>query len=196
MALFLGGDPPRMVRGMGEYYLPTIPFFSVFMHRVGSVVGTPSNCAHLLGQEEAIMVFPEGERGFVKTYRQRYQLQRFGLGFMRLALETDTPIVPVGMIFRGGRVRREEGRAGEDPDPRVDRRRAPRAPQLVLLTQARRREPAARTQARGGCAAPRGAHLKQRAISSDELPVIQRRRAAWRVPPARMPVRREARGGS
>ena len=44
------------------------------------------------------MVFPEGERGFVKTWRQRYQLQRFGLGFMRLALETATPIVPVGIV--------------------------------------------------------------------------------------------------
>jgi 1-acyl-sn-glycerol-3-phosphate acyltransferase len=98
MALVLEGDPPRMVRGMGEYYLPTIPFFSVFMHRVGSVVGTPANCAQLLGHEEAIMVFPEGERGFVKSYRKRYQLQRFGLGFMRLALETDTPIVPVGIV--------------------------------------------------------------------------------------------------
>ena len=98
MSLFLDGNPPRIVRGMGEYYLPTIPFFSVFMHRVGSVVGTPTNCAHLLGHEEAIMVFPEGERGFVKTFRQRYQLQRFGLGFMRLALETDTPIVPIGIV--------------------------------------------------------------------------------------------------
>ena len=44
------------------------------------------------------MVFPEGERGFVKTLRHRYELQRFGLGFMRLALETDTPIVPVGIV--------------------------------------------------------------------------------------------------
>jgi 1-acyl-sn-glycerol-3-phosphate acyltransferase len=34
----------------------------------------------------------------VKTFRQRYQLQRFGLGFMRLALETGTPIVPVGIV--------------------------------------------------------------------------------------------------
>jgi 1-acyl-sn-glycerol-3-phosphate acyltransferase len=52
----------------------------------------------LLEQNEAIMVFPEGQRGFVKTYRQRYQLQEFGLGFMRLALESDTPIVPVGIV--------------------------------------------------------------------------------------------------
>jgi 1-acyl-sn-glycerol-3-phosphate acyltransferase len=34
----------------------------------------------------------------VKTYAHRYELQRFGLGFMRLALETGTPIVPVGIV--------------------------------------------------------------------------------------------------
>lgn len=98
MAMLLEANPPRAVRGMAEYYLPTIPFFNVFMHRLGSVVGTPENCVHLLERGEAIMVFPEGRRGFVKPYRKRYQLQRFGLGFMRLALETDTPIVPVGIV--------------------------------------------------------------------------------------------------
>ena len=98
MAMLLDAEPPRAVRGMAEYYLPTLPFFGTAMHRLGSVVGTPSNCAQLLDRGEAIMVFPEGERGFVKPYSQRYQLQRFGLGFMRLALETDTPIVPVGIV--------------------------------------------------------------------------------------------------
>jgi 1-acyl-sn-glycerol-3-phosphate acyltransferase len=97
-SLLMEGEPPRIVRGMAEYFLPTIPFFNVFMQRCGSVVGTPENCVQLLSQGEAIMVFPEGERGFVKTYDKRYQLQRFGLGFMRLALETGTPIVPVGIV--------------------------------------------------------------------------------------------------
>jgi 1-acyl-sn-glycerol-3-phosphate acyltransferase len=97
-ALFLEGDPPRIVRGMAEYFLPTIPFFNVFMQRFGSVVGTPENCSQLLEQGEAIMAFPEGQRGFVKTYGHRYELQEFGLGFMRLALETGTPIVPVGIV--------------------------------------------------------------------------------------------------
>ncbi|MEM7408785.1 MAG: lysophospholipid acyltransferase family protein [Myxococcota bacterium] len=97
-SLFLEGEPPRVVRGMGEYFLPTIPFFNVMMHRMGSVVGRPENCVQLLEEEEAIMAFPEGERGFVKTFDQRYQLQRFGLGFVRLALETGTPIVPVGIV--------------------------------------------------------------------------------------------------
>jgi len=98
MAMLLEAEPPRAVRGMAEYYLPTIPFFSTFMHRMGSVVGTPENAVQLLEQEECLMVFPEGERGFVKPFSQRYRLQRFGLGFMRLALETDTPIVPVGIV--------------------------------------------------------------------------------------------------
>jgi 1-acyl-sn-glycerol-3-phosphate acyltransferase len=98
MALLLEAEPPRMARGMAEYYLPQIPFFSVLMHRCGSVVGTPGNCVQLLENEEAVMVFPEGARGFVKPFRKRYQLQSFGLGFMRLAMETATPILPVGIV--------------------------------------------------------------------------------------------------
>ncbi len=44
------------------------------------------------------MVFPEGARGANKPFHKRYQLQRFGPGFMRLALETGAPIVPVGIV--------------------------------------------------------------------------------------------------
>jgi 1-acyl-sn-glycerol-3-phosphate acyltransferase len=97
-SMFLEAEPPRIVRGMGEYFLSTIPFFNVMMQRMGSVVGTPHNCVQLLEREEAIMAFPEGAGGFVKTWGQRYRLQRFGLGFMRLALETRTPIVPIGIV--------------------------------------------------------------------------------------------------
>ncbi|MGI9590167.1 MAG: lysophospholipid acyltransferase family protein [Myxococcota bacterium] len=97
-AMFFDAEPPRVVRGMAEFFLSTLPFFNVMMHRRGSVVGRPENCVRLLEQGEAIMVFPEGERGFVKTYDQAYELQRFGLGFMRLALETATPIVPIGIV--------------------------------------------------------------------------------------------------
>lgn len=97
-ALLLEAEPPRLARGMAEYYLPEIPWFGTFMHRGGSVVGRPENCRQLLDQGEAIMVFPEGSRGFVKPYSKRYQLQRFGYGFARLALENEVPIVPVGIV--------------------------------------------------------------------------------------------------
>jgi 1-acyl-sn-glycerol-3-phosphate acyltransferase len=98
MALFLEGEPPRIARGMAEYYLPTLPFFNVAMQRMGSVVGTPQNCVALLENDEAVMVFPEGQRGFIKPYSEAYELQEFGLGFMRMALQTGAPIVPVGIV--------------------------------------------------------------------------------------------------
>ena len=98
MAMLMEAEPPRLVRGMAEYYLPQLPFFGTLMHRAGSVVGTPENCVQLLEHDEAVMVFPEGAEGFVKPFSKRYQLQRFGPGFMRLAIGTDTPIVPVGIV--------------------------------------------------------------------------------------------------
>lgn len=98
MALFLECEPPRIARGMAEYYLPRLPFFNVAMQRMGSVVGTPQNCVTLLENDEAVMVFPEGQRGFIKPYHQAYELQEFGLGFLRMALQTGTPIVPVGIV--------------------------------------------------------------------------------------------------
>jgi 1-acyl-sn-glycerol-3-phosphate acyltransferase len=51
----------------------------------------------MLEAGECVMVFPEGARGANEPFRKRYQLQRFGTGFMRLALESGCPIVPVGI---------------------------------------------------------------------------------------------------
>ncbi len=97
-SLLLDGDPPRAVRSMIERWVPTLPFVSTFFARLGQVLGTPENCRRLLRQEEAVLVFPEGVRGINKTYDHAYQLQDFGHGFMRLALETGTPIVPVAVV--------------------------------------------------------------------------------------------------
>ncbi len=97
-ALLLEADPPRVARPMGEYWIPRIPWANVALARGGAMVGTPANCEHMLNNGECVMVFPEGVRGISKPFRQRYQLQRFGLGFMRLALESDVPIVPVGIV--------------------------------------------------------------------------------------------------
>ncbi|OJT21119.1 glycerol acyltransferase [Archangium sp. Cb G35] len=98
VALLLEADPPRAIRSMVEKWVPSLPYVSTFMARVGQIVGTPENCRRLLEADEAILVFPEGVRGLGKLWPQRYQLQDFGLGFMRLALETDTPIVPIAVV--------------------------------------------------------------------------------------------------
>jgi len=97
-ALILKADPPRMARTMVERFIPTLPFASYLFNRWGQITGTPDNCRRLLEDEEAILVFPEGVRGISKPFSRRYQLQDFGLGFMRLALQTGTPVVPVAVI--------------------------------------------------------------------------------------------------
>lgn len=98
VAMLTEATPPRPIRSMVEKWVPTLPFVSTFFSRIGQVVGTPENCRALLERDEAILVFPEGIKGISKLYPQRYQLQEFGLGFMRLALETNTPIIPIAVI--------------------------------------------------------------------------------------------------
>jgi 1-acyl-sn-glycerol-3-phosphate acyltransferase len=97
-AMFLDTDPPRIIRSMVEKWTQTLPFISTMFSRVGQVVGVPENARRLLDLGEAILVFPEGARGISKSFAERYKLGEFGLGFMRLALETGTPIVPIAVI--------------------------------------------------------------------------------------------------
>jgi 1-acyl-sn-glycerol-3-phosphate acyltransferase len=97
-ALLLDADPPRFVRSMVEKWTATLPWVGEFFARCGQIVGVPENCIRLLEMEEAVLVFPEGARGISKTFDQRYRLTEFGLGFMRMALETQAPIVPVAVV--------------------------------------------------------------------------------------------------
>jgi 1-acyl-sn-glycerol-3-phosphate acyltransferase len=97
-ALLLDKSPPRFARSMIERFVPTLPFVSYMLSRWGQITGTPENCRRLLEDEECILVFPEGARGISKPFSRRYQLAEFGNGFMRLALETRTPIVPCAVI--------------------------------------------------------------------------------------------------
>ncbi len=97
-AMFMDAEPPRFVRAMVEKWAQALPFVSLLFSRVGQVVGVPDNARRLLERDEALLVFPEGSRGISKPYEDRYRLTDFGLGFMRLAIETNTPIVPVALI--------------------------------------------------------------------------------------------------
>jgi len=97
-SMMLDVEPPRLVRGMVERWVPGLPWFSTLFTRCGQVVGDPTNCQELLGRGQSIMVFPEGAKGSGKDWWHRYQLQSFGSGFVRLALQAGTPIVPVAIL--------------------------------------------------------------------------------------------------
>lgn len=89
---------PRFPRAMIERFFPTIPYLGNLLNEVGAVLGDPVNCSKMLANDEAIIIFPEGVRGSGKLYRDRYQLKRFGNGFMHLAMKHKATIIPVGVI--------------------------------------------------------------------------------------------------
>ncbi|MGA9522410.1 MAG: lysophospholipid acyltransferase family protein [Myxococcaceae bacterium] len=99
-SLFLEKDPPRLVQAMAERFVSRVPFLSEWAQRTGQLTGLPEHAVRLLEDERLLLVFPEGARGTAKLYWERNSLVDFGTGFMRLALQTRSPIIP--MAFLGG----------------------------------------------------------------------------------------------
>ncbi|ARU56215.1 MAG: acyltransferase family protein [Pseudomonadales bacterium] len=91
-------EKPRMPRAMIERFFPTVPLLGNFLNQLGAVLGDPVNCSKMLKNGEAVIVFPEGIRGSGKLYKDRYQLQRFGNGFLHLAMQNNATIIPVGIV--------------------------------------------------------------------------------------------------
>lgn len=97
-SLFLEMDPPRHAHGMVELFAQNWPFVSELFSRAGQLPGLPEHAIRFLENDRMLMVFPEGARGTGKLFKDRYQLVRFGTGFMRIALQTRSPIVPFAFI--------------------------------------------------------------------------------------------------
>ena len=99
LALALDHPAHRRLRPLAENFVFHFPFIGVLLNRFGAVRACQENAEALLREGEAVAVFPEGVKGLGKPFRKRYQLQRFGRGgFIRLALRTRTPIVPVAIV--------------------------------------------------------------------------------------------------
>lgn len=89
----------RDLRWLSEDFIYYLPFAGTFMTRLGAVRACPENAERLLAKGGAVAVFPEGEKGIGKLFRQRYRLQRFGRGgFIRLGLRTQSPIIPAAIV--------------------------------------------------------------------------------------------------
>lgn len=89
----------RLVRTLYATWFPTLPFLSDFLTKCGQVLATDDNGTRLLEQDELTAVFPEGYKGVGKLYTERYRLARFGRGgFVRMALRTGTPLIPVAVV--------------------------------------------------------------------------------------------------
>ncbi len=100
-SVFFDLEPPRLAQGMAEKFLERLPFTAQVAARLGQLTGLPDNARRLLEDERLLMVFPEGARGTAKRFFERDSLVRFGTGFVRLAVETNTPIVPFAFVGGG-----------------------------------------------------------------------------------------------
>lgn len=97
-AMLTNPHAPRAAKAMVERFLPSVPFVGNWLNSVGAVIGDPINCERMLEKDEAIIVFPEGVRGSGKIFKDRYKLQRFGHGFVHMAMRHQAPIIPVGIV--------------------------------------------------------------------------------------------------
>ncbi len=88
---------PRAPKGMYERFIPTLPFFSIWFSQMGGAVGDTENCIRMLNNDEAVIVFPEGAKGISKPTSQKYKLQKFGRGFIHMAKQTNSPVIPIGI---------------------------------------------------------------------------------------------------
>lgn len=62
--------------------------------KMGFIEANFENGVRLLRKNNLVVLFPEGENGNFKPSSKKYQLQEFKRGFIRMALETDSQIVP------------------------------------------------------------------------------------------------------
>jgi 1-acyl-sn-glycerol-3-phosphate acyltransferase len=89
----------REVRPLVEDFVFHFPYLGTFINRIGGVRACQENAERLLDGDQLVAVFPEGIKGIGKSFKNRYQLQRFGRGgFIKLALRTRAPIIPVAIV--------------------------------------------------------------------------------------------------
>lgn len=100
-SMLLDAEPPRLPHAMLDKFIHQFPGASQFMARTGQFTGNPDQAKRLLNDERLILAFPEGARGTAKLAKNADTLVEFGTGFMRLALETKSPIIPFGFVGGG-----------------------------------------------------------------------------------------------
>lgn len=71
---------------------------SIPAQKMGFTEATFENGVSALEKNNIIIIFPEGEEGNFKPSSEMYELQEFKRGFIRMAIATQSPIVPTLII--------------------------------------------------------------------------------------------------
>ena len=89
---------PRRVRYLISDWFIELPFWGQWMRRTGQVRASLDVAEKLLQADEIIAIYPEGVRGIGKPFRERYRLIDFHPGFVKLAIASQSPLIPVATV--------------------------------------------------------------------------------------------------
>ncbi len=89
----------RPLFGLGHRMLFEAPYWNRFLMQLGGVEGHRKVARRILEAGHAFMVFPGGEWDVTRPWRERNRVDFAGrTGFVRLAVETGVPLLPVGAV--------------------------------------------------------------------------------------------------
>lgn len=109
-ALSVYDDQDRIVRGMAHDAWFKAKPTAEFAGKCGIIPISKDAMCERLHAGDLVMLFPEGERGAFKVGSD-YQLEPFARGFVRVAMESGVPVVPVAIL--GGEESNPVGRRVE-----------------------------------------------------------------------------------
>lgn len=89
---------PRRVRFLVTKFLLNKPWIGTFLRGFGCIPPDYNVATDMLHKQELVHFYPEGEAGTGKLFKNRYNLVDFHAGFVRAAIETSSPLVPIVTI--------------------------------------------------------------------------------------------------
>ncbi len=88
-------DLKRIPRVLTHHFWFLSKATAIPAQKMGFTEATFENGVAALKKNNVVIIFPEGEKGNFKPSSRMYQLQTFKQGFVRMALKTQAPIVPI-----------------------------------------------------------------------------------------------------
>ena len=88
----------RAPRAIVDYFVAGLPFVGTLFTRVGGIGGSRGNFRRSLEDGDLLLVFPEGEPGISKPFSKRYQLQKWRVGHVELAIRHQAPVIPTAVV--------------------------------------------------------------------------------------------------
>ena len=94
-AFLLHHEVPRRIRCLTHSVLKSNHWLDKLISGYGGVPASYALAKALLDADELVFFYPEGPRGTGKPFSMRYRLYDFDPGFVKAAIATSSPIIPI-----------------------------------------------------------------------------------------------------